>query len=478
MADQSLSFGPFQLFPARAVLLRDGASVRLSSRALAILSALAERGGDIVSNAELMARAWPGAVVDDTTLRVHLLALRKVLRHGEVGEAGGAGVCIANVSGRGYRLLMPVSRQPADSACAQPAPPFPPAPLRPPRPITRLIGREPAVGAVARELSRRRLVTVVGGGGVGKTSVALAAAQRLAGHFADGAGFVDLSALAPAAPLADALAATLGLDTPGGAAGPALFDYLDHKHMLILLDNCEHVVAEAATLAEALLMRCGGVRLLTTSREPLGAEGEWLYRLAPLDVPPPDARAVQAYPAAQLFLERAGAAFGYTLDDADAPALASVCRQLDGLPLALELAATRLDLFDLPGLAAQLGDSLALLTRGRRTAQARHRTLRATLDWSYDLLPEEERVLLRRLGVFGTPFSAAAAVAVAGAAPLDEAAVLAGLQNLAAKSLLQLSCADGGIAYRLPGVTRAYAYERLAASGDGGDSQRRYLAYG
>src|SRR5471032_2369940 len=309
MADQSLSFGPFQLFPARAVLLRDGASVRLSSRALAILSALAERGGDIVSNAELMARAWPGAVVDDTTLRVHLLALRKVLRHGEVGAAGGAGVCIANVSGRGYRLLMPVPGQPADSACAQPAPPFPPAPLRPPRPITRLIGREPAVGAVARELSRRRLVTVVGGGGVGKTSVALAAAQRLAGRFADGVGFVDLSGVAPAMPLADALTAAFGFDVPGGA-GPALFDYLARKDMLIVLDNCEHVVAQAAALVEALLMRCGGVRLLATSREPLGAEGEWLYRLAPLDVPPagaapPTARAVQAYPAAQLFLERA-----------------------------------------------------------------------------------------------------------------------------------------------------------------------------
>src|SRR5471032_3245278 len=471
MADQSLSFGPFQLFPARAVLLRGGAPVRLSSRALAILTALAERGGDIVSSAELMARVWPGAVVDDTTLRVHLVALRKALRHGEGGQ-GADCACIANVSGRGYRLLMPVSRQPADAACAAAPPPTLP------RPITRLIGREPAVGAVVRELSRRRLVTLVGGGGVGKTSVALAAAQRLAGRFADGAGFVDLSGVAPAAPLADALAVSFGLYPPGGAAGPALLDYLYHKHMLILLDNCEHVVAEAAALAEALLMRCGGVRLLTTSREPLGAEGEWLYRLAPLDVPPPDARAVQAYPAAQLFLERAGAAFGYTLDDADAPALASVCRQLDGLPLALELAATRLDLFDLPGLAAQLGDSLALLTRGRRMAQARHRTLRATLDWSYDLLPEQERVLLRRLGVFGTPFSADAAVAVAGAAPLDEAAVLAGLQNLAAKSLLQLSCADGGIAYRLPGVTRAYAYERLAASGDGGDSQRRYLAYG
>src|SRR5471032_242705 len=237
MADQSLSFGPFQLFPARAVLLRGGAPVRLSSRALAILTALAERGGDIVSSAELMARVWPGAVVDDTTLRVHLVALRKALRHGEGGQ-GADCACIANVSGRGYRLLMPVSRQPADAACAQPAPPFPPAPLRPPRPITRLIGREPAVGAVARELSRRRLVTVVGGGGVGKTSVALAAAQRLAGHFADGAGFVDLSAVAPAAPLADALAVSFGLYPPGGAAGPALLDYLDHKHMLILLDNC------------------------------------------------------------------------------------------------------------------------------------------------------------------------------------------------------------------------------------------------
>jgi len=477
MADQSISFGPFQLFPARAVLLRGGAPVRLSSRALAILTALAERGGDIVSSAELMARVWPGAVVDDTTLRVHLVALRKALRDGGDGGAGADGVCIANVSGRGYRLLMPVSRLPADAAGAAGAPPSLP---RLPRPITRLIGREPAVGAVVRELSRRRLVTLVGGGGVGKTSVALAAAQQLAGRFPDGAGFVDLSAVAPAAPLAAALADALGLDQP---AGTALFDYLDRKDMLILLDNCEHVVAQAAALAEALLRRCGGVRLLATSREPLGAEGEWLYRLAPLDVPPagaapPTARAVQAYPAAQLFLERAHAAFGYTLADADAAVLASVCRQLDGLPLALELAAARLDLFDLRGLAAQLGDSLALLTRGRRTAQARHRTLRATLDWSHDLLADEEKVLLRRLGVFDAAFSAEAAVAVAGAAPLNEAAVLAGLQNLAAKSLLQLSGAGGGLAYRLLDVTRAYANERLAASGDAGDSRRRYLAYG
>jgi len=475
MAEQSLSFGPFQLFPARAVLLHGGAAVRLSNRALAILTALAERGGDIVSSAELMARVWPGAVVDDTTLRVHLVALRKALRHGEGGQ-GADCACIANVSGRGYRLLMPVSRQPADAACAAAPPPTLP------RPITRLIGREPAVGAVVRELSRRRLVTLVGGGGVGKTSVALAAAQRLAGRFADGAGFVDLSGVAPAAPLADALAAGFGFELPGGA-GPALFDFLARKDMLVVLDNCEHVVAQAAALAEALLMRCGGVRLLATSREPLGAEGEWLYRLAPLDVPPagaapPTARAVQAYPAAQLFLERAHAAFGYTLADADAAVLASVCRQLDGLPLALELAAARLDLFDLRGLAAQLGDSLALLTRGRRTAQARHRTLRATLDWSYDLLADEEKLLLRRLGVFDAAFSADAAVAVAGAAPLCEAAVLAGLQNLAAKSLLQLSGAGGGIAYRLLDVMRAYANERLAASADGGDSRRRYLAHG
>src|SRR5471032_2711995 len=231
MADQSLSFGPFQLFPARAVLLRGGAPVRLSSRALAILTALAERGGDIVSSAELMARVWPGAVVDDTTLRVHLVALRKALRDGGDGGAGADGVCIANVSGRGYRLLMPVSRLPADAAGAAGAPPSLP---RLPRPITRLIGREPAVGAVVRELSRRRLVTLVGGGGVGKTSVALAAAQQLAGRFPDGAGFVDLSGVAPAAPLADALAVSFGLYPPGGAAGPALLDYLDHKHMLIL----------------------------------------------------------------------------------------------------------------------------------------------------------------------------------------------------------------------------------------------------
>ncbi len=275
------------------------------------------------------------------------------------------------------------------------------------------------------------------------------------------------------------MAAAFGLAVDAGAEA-ALLDYLDGRDMLIVLDNCEHVVGRAAALAETLLKRCAGLHLLATSREPLGAEGEWLFRLAPLELPPAGAaafgaQAVQAYPSAQLFVERARAALDhFTLSDADAPLLAALCRQLEGLPLAIELAAARVDLFDLRGLAAQLDDSLDLLTRGRRTAPARHRTLRATLDWSYELLPDAERVLLRRLGVFDSAFTAAAAAAVAATAPLDEAAVLAGLENLAAKSLLTVAA---GVGYRLLDATRAYAAERLAASDDALDSRRRHACY-
>ncbi|WP_295992215.1 winged helix-turn-helix domain-containing protein [Rugamonas sp.] len=471
MLDLMLKFGPFQLFPDRGLLLKGGKPVALSSRALDILAVLLEKDGEVVSKQELMARVWPGTVVVDASLRVHLVALRRALR-GEHGEAS----YICNVSGRGYRFVEPIVRQ-------WPDPRRPLAMNSLPAPILRLIGRADAVDALVRELPARRLASVVGGGGIGKTSVALAAGQQLAAGYADGASFVDLSPLTDAALVPAALAASFGVSVLAEAGERFLLQYLRAKKMLLLLDNCEHLVAGVAALVETLLRHCPGVHVLATSREPLGVEGEWLYRLPPLAAPPPQqmqqmqatrqpataetAAAVLVFPAAQLFVERAAAALGeFTLSDADAPLLAQLCRQLDGMPLAIELAASRIDLFGIAGLAARLDDCLSLLTRSRRTAQARHRTLRATLDWSFELLPEAEKIILRRLAVFAGGFNKEAAVVVAAGDGVSEREVLEGLENLAAKSLLNIGVDGGQLSYHLLQLTRAYAKEKLDGSVD------------
>ena len=460
MHDLTLKFGPFQLFPGRRLLLKGGKPVALSSRALDILIVLLEKNGDVVSKQELMARVWPGTVVVDASLRVHLVALRKALRDDCVD-----GSYINNVSGRGYRFIEPIVR-------LGPGTQRPSAVNGLPTPILRLIGRDDAVAALVRALPARRLASLVGGGGIGKTSVALAAAQLLAADYADGASCVDLSALSDAALVPAALLAALGLPVPPEAGVRLLLDSLSASKLLLLLDNCEHLVAGVAALVETLLRRCPGVHVLATSREPLGVEGEWLYRLAPLATPPEQgaprtAAEVLAYPAAQLFVERAAGALGsFELDDADAPLLAGLCRQLDGMPLAIELAASRIDLFGIAGLAARLDDCLSLLTRSRRTAQARHRTLRAALDWSYELLPEVEKIILRRLAVFAASFSREGALAVAAGDGVGEREVLEGLENLAAKSLVNISIDGGRLSYHLLQLTRAYAREKLADSVD------------
>src|SRR5471030_2226977 len=275
MLDLMLKFGPFQLFPERRLLLNGGKPVAVSSRALEILIVLLEKNGDVVSKQELMARVWPGTVVVDASLRVHLVALRKALRDGR-GEGSEASY-IGNVSGRGYRFIEPIIRLAPDAQ-------RPTAMSSLPAPILRLIGRDDAVAALVRELPARRLASLVGGGGIGKTSVALAAGQLLAASF--------------------------GVSVLPEAGVRFLLQYLGAKQMLLLLDNCEHLVGGVAALVETLLRHCPGVHVLATSREPLGVEGEWLYRLPPLGTPPEQdtpltAAAVLAFPAAQLFVERA-----------------------------------------------------------------------------------------------------------------------------------------------------------------------------
>jgi predicted ATPase len=348
----------------------------------------------------------------------------------------------------------------------------PPAPPRglPPRPRT-LIGRDDIVVAVRTELAGARLITLTGTGGVGKTSVACAAAAGLVAHYADGVHFVDLSTLAGDGLVVPHLASLLRIPAPSTQPLQSVIDHLRTRRALIVLDSCEHVVAEVCVLVDALLQHCPGIHILATSRETLRAGGECVKRLNPLGIPaqrqPLSAAGALGFPAVALFVERVRAQ-GVTLE-LDAPQLAlicDVCRHLDGLPLAIELAATRVPALGLDGVAALLPNRLRMLAGGPRRAEARHRTLRATIDWSYDGLDEAEQRMLRTLSVFQASFVMASAEAVCATQGLDAASVQERVSHLVEKSLLSVDLAMGQARYRLLESIRLYAIEKLAAAGE------------
>ena len=338
MADETYVFGSFQLVPAQRLLLNNGRPLRLGSRALEVLIALAECAGDTVSKDELIGRVWPDTVVDEGALRVHVAAVRKALGDGREGNR-----FIANIPGRGYSFVAPVTREQRQEV---PAPP----PNQPansgnlPALLTRVVGRDEVIATVVSRCSQHRLLTIVGPGGIGKTTVAIAAAEQMSGSFADGIWFIGLATLVDAAPVAGAVGAALGIPSTGVDPLTALAAWSRDKHMLIVLDCCEHVIAAAAAVAEVVLRAAPRVCILATSREPLRAESEWLVRLPSLEVPsgtaPLGADVALGYSAVQLFNERAVAAIdGFILGDAHVPEVLEICRGLDGMPLALELAA-------------------------------------------------------------------------------------------------------------------------------------------
>ncbi len=341
--------------------------------------------------------------------------------------------------------------------------------------------------AVIRELvetiRKYRFVSIVGSGGIGKTSVALAVARRAMESYNDGACFVDLASVDGQLSLLLAVSGSLKLESVNGNEETVLIDALCRREMLLVLDNCEQVLDCVAELAEAILRDCHHVHILATSREPLRAEGEFVRRLLPLQSPPVGQTSLNVaealkFPAAQLFVQRARSSFpGFSLQDSDGSALAEICNKLDGMPLAIELAATRVDLFDLPRLSEQLDYLLQFLTRGRRTAQERHRTLRATLDWSFRLLSESEQRLFVRLGVFRNAFCREAALAVAGDDVLGREEVLEGLANLSAKSLLVLSSENQTPLFKLLESARSYAAEKLVSSGEEESIRASHAAY-
>jgi predicted ATPase/DNA-binding winged helix-turn-helix (wHTH) protein len=470
------TFGPFHLSPEERLLLEDEKPLPLGSRALELLITLVERAGETVLKDQLIGRVWPDTAVEEGVLRVYVAALRKALGDGRDGNR-----FIVNIPGRGYRFVAPVTREHREPT----APPRLNRPVRGgnlPGPLARVIGRSDIISMAVSRVSRHRLLTIVGPGGIGKTTVAVAAAEAIRASYADGAWFVGLATLLDPALVPEAVRAALDLPSINLDPLSALIACLRDKHMLIVLDCCEHVVGAVAGLAEAVLRAAPRLSILVTSREPLRVEGEWLLRLPSLSVPsgtaPPTTTEALTYSAVQLFSERATAAMdGFVLSDADIPDAVEICRALDGVPLALELAAARVEVFGVKGLAAQLQDRLAVLTRGRRTALPHHQSLRAAIDWSYNLLSAAEQMVLRHVAVFTGDFSLDGACAAAAGNGLTAADVVEAVANLAMKSLIAADISGETTLYRLLDTTRLYALDQLRSGGEFARAARRHAEY-
>ena len=461
--EPSIQIGPFTLYPGLHVLHRAGEPVRIGGRALSLLVALAENRGELVSKDALIARVWPETFVEEANLRVHIAALRKVL-----GDTADPPQYLANISGRGYRLIAASSREENRE--------------RRTSTLTRLIGRDKEVATLAERVTRRRLVTISGPGGIGKTSVASMVIGELHEAFQDGIVKVDLgAAAAEESSLPQAIAMALKVSTTAYDGPVALSAYLNDKNLLLVLDNCEHIIDAAAEMTEILLRQAPRLHILATSTEPMRAEGEWVFSLLPLEVPSeaenlPADEALKI-PAVELFVERAAACSeAFRFADADVPLVTEICRRLDGNALAIEIAAASIEAFGLRDLAENLDDRFEILVRGRRTAAPRHQTLRNLLNWSHGTLTPSEKATLRRLSIFRGGFTLDAAREVA-AIENSALTIVNDVASLVRKSLLSVKV-DGALAtYRLLDSTRAYAYEKALEAEELTVLNRRHADY-
>ena len=462
-APRSFAFGPFVLLPARQLLIKDGASIRIGGRAFDILTALVERAGETVTKRELFSRVWPDTVVEEGNLKVNMAVLRRTL-----GEAPGGTPYIATIVGRGYRFVAAVQVSTSPEATSDVSPDVAAASPRNhnlPIATTRIVGRQAVIDAIRRELQDARLLSIVGTGGIGKTTVALAVAEHEVGRHRDGVWLVDLSTLKEPDLVPSSVATAIGLTAHSANMLAALCGFVRDRNLLLVLDSCEHVIEGVAAVVAPILAEAAGVTILATSREPLRVRGERVRRLAGLETPPETdtlaAQAALSYPAVQLFVDRVTDVLGaFSLGDADASRVAAICRKLDGIALAIELAATRVDVFGISGLLEQLNGRLELL-EGNRGGIKRHRTLTATIDWSYDLLPDRERASMRQLSVFAGEFSLESALAVVANGAPDNTDLSADIASLVAKSLLTADVGDSDVEYRQLDTTRAYALEKL-----------------
>ena len=473
VGEEVVCFGPFRLYASRRLIERAGVPLHLGARALEILIVLIQNAGKVVNKNDLMAMVWPDVTVGEGCLRVQVAALRKALGDGTSGAR-----YVTNISSRGYCFVAPVSYSKAPRPLALECCAAEQSNSLPSRP-KRVIGRDETALRVSTELASERFVTITGPGGIGKTTIAISVAQKLLVDFAEAVCFFDLGSLSDPVVLPRFFASKLGLSIQSSDPIPAIVSFLRDRRMLLIIDNCEHVIEAAAALAERIVQAAPQVHILATSRESLRAEGECVYWLSPLDSPPDnsDLTAAQAlnFPAVQLFVERAAASgCRFELNDAEAPAVAEICRRLDGNALGIELAAARVNASSIRDIMALLNNRSGLLLEGRRTAQARHKTLMATLDWSYGLLSGPERVILRRLSVFVGVFTLGAACSVAADGDIDDKQVVVAVGRLVTKSLLAVSADAKTTWYRLLNSTRVYAAGKLNECGEMDAVRRRH----
>ncbi len=466
MSEQGLSqvyeSGQWQVHLGRRELLARGIAVPIGARAFEIIEVLVQSANEVVTKDDLMNRIWPGAAIGDNTLQVHISAIRKAL--------GPDRAMLKTASGRGYRLLgswtprqqgratVPVAAPPLREPGTQTAHNFPLA-------VGQLVGRDAAVRHVRDLVSAYRVVTIAGPGGIGKTSLAIEVARDLVTDFDDGGWLVELAALQHPDLVPATVAGALGLKLSGEISAEIVARAVGTKHLLLVLDNCEHVIDAAADLAEHFTRLCPNTTILATSREVLRIAGETVYRVPPLDVPAlgqetPDH--ILGHSAVTLFIAKVNAlGIGFSPRAQELASVATICRRLDGIPLAIEFAAARAASLGVDQVLSRLDDRFNLLTSGRRTALPKHQTLRATLDWSYQLLPEPERRVLQRLAIFAAAFSLEAASAVTGTGQGRAADIAEAIANLVAKSLVTADFSVAVTRFRLLETTRAYALERL-----------------
>lgn len=461
---EAVSFGPFTLFPEERRLERSGSFVQLGSRALDILIVLIQYAGQVVDRRMLMSRAWRNIVVDESNLRVNIAGLRKALGDGEDGMH-----YVRNVPGIGYCFVgqltrervavdrrFHVARSPAllhaegfatDTACPQ--------------------ARDEVLQALASSLTVHRLVSIVGPGGIGKTTVAIALAKRLSDVFSSETHFVDFSEVARGDAVALTLARLLGLSDLHDNPVACIANYLSTRHALIILDNCEHIIDDVTSLTTQILAASSATHFVLTSREALRVRYEYVYRLPALEVPlRSEAISIEdahTYPAVQVFVQRALAAGGrFPQTNKNYAVISEICRELDGVALAIEFAAARVATFGLAGTMTLLDTRSRLQWQGCRTAPARHRNLEASIEWSYALLSEQERSAFRLLSSFEQPATLDAVLAAAANGTGDLSNAIDVIEGLVAKHMLQvLPGQDDLPRYRLPASERIYAREKL-----------------
>jgi non-specific serine/threonine protein kinase len=464
--------GPLRLDPQAGVLSEDGVPVALGARGVAVLTALVSRAPECVAKADILEAAWPGLVVEEANLAVQISSVRRAL-----ARVPGSEGWIETLARRGYRFVGPVTVH--EGPGADPTVLADRTRTNLPQVLSSFVGRSREIAEIKRLLPTTRALTLVGTGGIGKTRLALQAAAEVIDAYRDGVWFVDLAALADPALVVSTVAQVLGLkEAAGQPLQVTLCEYARTKEMLLVLDNCEHMLGACADLVDALLRAASRVCVVATSREPLRIAGEHVYPLSPLPLPAgrADVRAIARSEAVQLFVDRARQHRArFDLDGSRAGTVAAICRRLDGLPLALELAAARVAMLPVDEILRLLDQRFRLLTRASGSEMPRQQTLRAMIDWSYDLLDEAEKQLFARLSVFAGGWTLAAAEAVGAGDPIAKDDVAYLLVALIDKSLVAVD--ENGDRYRMLETVREYAREKLAHSGEIDPLRSRHRDY-